>query len=57
MLTCYPKLNKNYGGHIDIEKLRQRLKKFSFEKGFNEKRFCKFSRKQLEETTKIWKDL
>jgi hypothetical protein len=57
MLNCYPRLNKNYGGHIDINKLRRRLRKFSFEKGFKEKRFCKFSRKQLEETIKIWKDI
>ena len=57
MITCYPKLNKDYGGHIYIEKLRDRLRKFSFEKGFKEKRFCKFTRKQLEEIIKIWKDL
>ncbi len=53
----YFKLLIENGGYIDLEKLKIRLKKFSFEKGFNEKRFCKLSRKQLEETIKIWKNL
>ncbi len=56
-ISPYLKLLIQNGGHIDLDKLKERLNKFSFEKGFNEKRFCKFTRKQLEETIKIWKKI
>jgi len=56
-ISPYQKLLISNGGYIDKNKLINRLNKFSFEKGFKEKKFCKFSRKQLEETIKIWKDL
>jgi hypothetical protein len=56
-ISPYFKLLIQNDGYIDLDKLKNRLEKFSFEKGFKEKRFYKFTRKQLEETIKIWKDI
>jgi hypothetical protein len=53
-IQCYDKLLKENGGYIILENFKTRLKKFSFEKGFEEKRFCKFTSSELIETTKIW---
>lgn len=41
--------------HIDHDRLKKRLKKFSFEKGFEEKIFHKFSSNDLHQIMSIWK--
>lgn len=51
-LKPYSRLNLN--GAI---KLKNKLKTFSFVDGFNEKKFYKFSKKDLEEILSIWKSL
>jgi len=56
-IQCYSKLLKENGGHIELDKLKTRLRRFSFEKGFKEKRYCKFTRDQFNETIKLWKDI
>ena len=42
---------------IDSLQLKNKLKTFSFENNFNNKKFYKFSNKDLEEILSIWKDL
>ncbi len=42
---------------IDSLQLNNKLKTFSFENNFNNKKFYKFSNKDLEEILSIWKDL
>jgi len=56
-IKCYNKLLRENGGYIDLNKLKQRLRKFSFEKGFKEKRYCKFTKKQFNETIKLWRNI
>jgi hypothetical protein len=51
-LQPYSRLNLN--GAI---KLKTKLKTFSFADGFKDKKFYKFSKKELEEILYIWKDL
>lgn len=41
--------------HIDQNRLKKRLKKFSFKKGFEEKLFSQFSSNELHQIMKIWK--
>ena len=42
---------------FDIEKLRSQIKQsFSFQKGFEDKRFHKFKIKELKTLKKIWAD-
>lgn len=48
-IVPYPNLD------IDVPKLKTRLEKYSFEKGFSEKIFNTFSKTELEEITKLWK--
>ena len=40
---------------LNIERVKNRLRKLSFQKGFDEKVFYKFSRKDLENIKKVWK--
>lgn len=56
-INCYYKLLVSNGGHIDLNNLKSRLNTFSYENGFKEKKFCKFTRTQLEETISIWNNL
>lgn len=51
-LQPYSKLNLNNG-----DKLKMKLKSFKFVDGFKEKKFYKFSKKDLEEILSIWKSL
>lgn len=43
--------------HINIARLQDRLKKFSFENGFKEKKFCKFSTHDFKIILEPWKSL
>ena len=43
--------------NVSVEKLRNQIKQsFSFQKGFEEKRFHKFKIKELKTLKKIWAD-
>lgn len=57
----YAKIDKHLKPHIkltmDLGKLKNKLKTLSFENGFKEKKFYKFSKKDLEEILSIWKSL
>lgn len=43
--------------HIDIDRLKTRLKKYSFEKGFMEQRFCKFTTHDFKIILEPWKEI
>ncbi|MGA1932771.1 antiviral reverse transcriptase Drt3a [Arcobacter sp. YIC-464] len=56
-LSCYYKIRKEYGGHVDIDKLRMRLNKYTFLNSWENKSFSKFTFKQIEEIIRIWKNI
>jgi len=43
--------------HINIDRLKNRLRKFSFEKGFIDKRFCKFTTNDFKIILEPWKSI
>lgn len=49
------KLLKKYTASIRRPSLRTRLKPFTFESGFTEKRYCQFTTKELQTIVRIWK--
>lgn len=52
LLAPYPALV-----HINIDRLKDRLKKFSFENGFSKQRFCKFTTHDFKIILEPWKSL
>lgn len=53
--SCYYKINNKFGGHVDLEKLKERIDKYSFLSGWEEKQFTKFTYSQIDKITKAWK--
>lgn len=57
----YAKIDKHLKPYIklsmDLNQLKNKLKTLNFENGFKEKKFYKFSKKDLEEILSIWKIL
>jgi len=51
-LSPYDKL-----GYINLNNLQNKLKQYSFVDGFENKKFYKFSKVELEEILSIWKHL
>ena len=43
--------------HIDSDRLKNRLQKFSFKEGFKKKKFCEFTTKDFQTILKPWKKL
>jgi hypothetical protein len=50
-ISPYPKVQ------LDIDKLKNRLREFSFVSGFQEKKYTKFTANQLTEILKIWDNI
>ena len=54
-LNCYFKIKDKFGGHVNIDKIKKRISKYSFVTGWEKKSFTKFTYREIEKITKIWK--
>jgi hypothetical protein len=43
--------------HLNIDRLKDRLRKFSFKEGFNEQKFCKFTTHDFKTILEPWKEI